>query len=224
VRVRDAAGNWSSTVSVTLTVDDLIFADSFESGGVAAWSSATGGVNVTNAAAMNGGTWGMAVALATSAPGYVTDNTPNALTSYDVRFYFHPNSSRAPNSGVTILAGVNAANNAVFTVQYRRPNPTSQPQIRAQVMRAGGTTSTAWVTLTDEPHAVEVLWRSGVSVPFVLYVDGVQRAIANNQNTSAYTLDAVRMGPSSGLAGTLSGTQYFDAFVSKRSVTTPFGP
>lgn len=224
VRARDAAGNWSSPVSVTLTVDDLIFADSFESGGVAAWSSATDGVNVTNAAAMNGGTWGMAVALAASAPGYVTDATPNALTSYDVRFYFHPNGSRAPNSGVTILAGVNAANNTIFTVQYRRPNPTSQPQIRAQVMRAGGTTSTAWVTLTNAPHAVEVLWRSGASVPFVLYVDGVQRAIANNQNTSAYTLEGVRMGPSSGLAGTLSGTQYFDEFISKRSVTTPFGP
>lgn len=224
VRARDAAGNWSNPVSVTLTVDDLIFADSFESGGVAAWNSATGGVNVTNAAAMNGGTWGMAVALAASAPGYVTDATPNALTSYDVRFYFHPNGSRAPNSGITILAGVNAANNTVFTVQYRRPNPTSQPQIRAQVMRAGGTTSTAWVTLTNAPHAVELLWRSGASVPFVLYVDGVQRAIANNQNTSAYTLEAVRMGPSSGLAGTLSGTQYFDEFISKRSVTTPFGP
>lgn len=224
VRARDAAGNWSNPLSVTLTVDDLIFADSFESGVVAAWSSATGGVNVTNAAAMNGGTWGMAVALAAGAPGYVTDATPNALTSYDVRFYFHPNGSRAPNSGVTILAGVNAANNTVFTVQYRRPNPTSQPQIRAQVMRAGGTTSTAWVTLTNAPHAVEVLWSSGASVPFVLYVDGVQRAIANNRNTSAYTLEAVRMGPSSGLAGTLSGTQYFDEFISKRSVTTPFGP
>ncbi|MFN3331656.1 MAG: hypothetical protein ACK47M_03995, partial [Caldilinea sp.] len=131
--------------------------------------------------------------------------------------------SRAPNSGVTIFAGFNAANNAVFTVQYRRPNPTSQPQIRAQVMRAGGTTNTAWVTLTNEPHAVEVLWRSGASVPFVLYVDGVQRAIANNQNTSAYTLEGVRMGPSSGLAGTLNGTQYFDAFLSKRSTTSIFG-
>lgn len=224
VRARDLAGNWSTPISVTLTVDDLVFADSFESGGVAAWSSATGGVNVTNAAAMNGGMWGMAVTLAAGAPGYVTDATPNALTSYDARFYFHSNSSRAPNSGVTIFTGLNAANNSVFTVQYRRPNPTSQPQIRAQVMRAGGTTSTAWVTLTDEPHAIEVLWRSGASVPFVLYVDGVQRAIANNQNTSAYTLESVRMGPSSGLAGTLSGTQYFDEFISKRSVATPFGP
>ena len=225
VRARDTAGNWSTPVSVTLTVDDLIFADSFESGGVAAWSNATGAVNVINAAAMSGdgGTWGMAVTLAAGTPSYVTDATPNALTSYDARFYFHPNGSRAPNSGVTIFAGFNAANNAVFTVQYRRPNPTSQPQIRAQVMRAGGTTSTAWVTLTNEPHAVEVLWRSGASVPFVLYVDGVQRAIANNQNTSAYTLEGVRMGPSSGLAGTLNGTQYFDAFLSKRSTTSIFG-
>lgn len=225
VRARDAAGNWSAPVSVTLTVDDLIFADSFESGGVAAWSSATGAVNVINAAAMSndGGTWGMAVTLAAGAPGYVTDATPNALTSYDARFYFHPNDSRAPTSGITIFAGFNAANNAVFTVQYRRPNPTSQPQIRAQVMRAGGTTNTAWVTLTNEPHAVEVLWRSGVSVPFALYVDGVQRAVANNQNTGAYTLEGVRMGPSSGLAGTLSGTQYFDAFLSKRSTTSIFG-
>jgi hypothetical protein len=225
VRARDGAGNWSSTVSVTLTVDDLIFANSFENGGVSAWSAATGALNVTNAAAMSadGGAWGMAVALAAGSPGFVTDETPDALTSYNARFYFHPNGSRAPNSGVTIFAGVNAANNTAFVVQYRRPNPTSAPQIRAQIMRAGGTTNTNWVTLTNEPHAVEVVWRSGVGVSFSLYVDGVQRQVRNNLNTSAYTLERVQMGPSAGLAGTLSGTQYFDAFLSKRSTTSIFG-
>jgi hypothetical protein len=171
----------------------------------------------------DGGIWGMAVAVAAGSPGYVTDATPNALTSYNARFYFHPNGSRAPNSGVTILAGVNAANNSVFTVQYRRPNPTSAPQIRAQVMRAGGTTNTNWVTLTNEPHAVEIVWRSGVGVSFSLYVDGVQRQVRNNLNTSAFVLESVRMGPSAGLAGTLNGTQYFDAFLSKRSTTSVFG-
>lgn len=226
VRARDVAGNWSEALSVTLTVDDLIFADSFESGNTAAWNSATGAINVTNAAAMStdGGAWGMAVALAPGGIAYVTENTSSALTSYNARFYFHPNGSRAPNAGVTILAGLNSGNNTIFAVQYRRQNPASAPQVRGVVMRAGGTTNTNWVTLTNEPHAVEVVWQSGTSVPFALYIDGVQRQVRNNLNTSANTLDSVRMGPSAGLAGTLTGTQYFDAFMSKRSTTTVFGP
>ena len=110
VRARDAAGNWSLPVSVTLSVDDLLFTDSFESGGVSAWSASTGPVNVTPGAGMNVGSWGRQVAFAPGAFAYVTDATPDALTSYVARFYFHPNGSRSPNAGVTILAGLNASN------------------------------------------------------------------------------------------------------------------
>ncbi|MBE2238985.1 MAG: multicopper oxidase domain-containing protein [Caldilineaceae bacterium] len=224
VRTRDAAGNWSLPVSVTLSIDDLLFTDSFESGGVGAWSASTGAVNVTPGAAMNGGAWGMQVAIAPGAMAYVTDATPDALTSYGARFYFHPNGSRAPNAGVTIFAALNASNNTVFAIQYRRPNPASAPQIRGVVMRAGGATNTGWVTLANAPQAVEVVWQSGNSTSFALYVDGVRRQVRNNLNTSAYTLESVRMGPVAGLAGTLTGTQYFDEFTSKRSTTTIFGP
>ncbi|MFZ1771050.1 MAG: hypothetical protein WAU00_17720, partial [Caldilinea sp.] len=92
------------------------------------------------------------------------------------------------------------------------------------VMRAGGSTNTGWVTLANAPQAVEVVWESGNSTSFALYVDGVRRQVRNSLNTSAYTLESVRMGPVAGLAGTLTGTQYFDEFTSKRSTTTIFGP
>ena len=225
VRARDAAGNWSLPVSVALNVTDLLFADSFESGGVAAWNGgASGAVNVTAGAAMNGGAWGMQVALGTGVTGFVTDNTPASLTSYNARFYFNPNNVRTTTGVGTIFAGRNAANTQIFAIQYRRPNPTSAPQIRGAILRAGGTTNTAWVTLTNTPQAVEFVWSAGATGSFTLYVDGVQRAVNNNLNmsTATYQLDTVRMGPSAGLMS--AGTMYFDEFVSKASTTMIFGP
>ncbi|MCB0049564.1 MAG: hypothetical protein KDE24_08485, partial [Caldilinea sp.] len=47
-----------------------------------------------------------------------------------------------------------------------------------------------------------------------LYVDGVQRQVRNNLNTSAFQLESINLGPSAGL---VNGTQYFDSFTSKRS-------
>ncbi|MBW7885531.1 MAG: multicopper oxidase family protein [Caldilineaceae bacterium] len=222
VRARDAAGNWSQAVSVILVVDDLIFADSFESGNTAQWSATTGPATVTAAAAMgnDGGALGMAVTLAQGDLAFVTDATPANETSYDARFYFHPNDARNRSGPLTIFAGRDAAGNVIFSVEYRRAN-NGNLQVRGTVLRQGGTTRTGWVTITNAPHAVEIVWQSSTAASFGLYVDGVQQQVRNNLNTSAFQLDEVRMGPS---AGIVTGVQYYDAFVSKRSTATQFGP
>ncbi|MCB0049563.1 MAG: hypothetical protein KDE24_08480, partial [Caldilinea sp.] len=138
VRARDAAGNWSTPASVVLVVDDLIFADGFESGNTTAWSAATGAGVSVNATAAMAGNFGMAVVLSPGVQGFVTDNTPAALTSYNARFQFNPNAARTVNGVETIFAGQNAGGTTIFSIEYRRPNPGSNPQIRATVLRQGG--------------------------------------------------------------------------------------
>jgi len=94
--------------------------------------------------------------------------------------------------------------------------------VRAVVARAGGNTNTAWYTVTDAAHAIEIEWASGTAAAFRLYIDGTLRKTLGNLNTSAYVLESVRLGPSAGLTAAMSGTLYFDAFVSRRA--TYIGP
>jgi len=223
VRASDAAGNWSLPVSAVLTVNhpDQIFADSFESGNFAAWSATSGAnLSVTTAAAMgtDGGIRGMQVTLSGNTPGYVQDNSPSNETSYFARFYFNPNSTLTGNANQRIFTGYNAAGSVVFAIEYRRTNAGGGTyQVRASVSRAGGTTSTGWITITNNTaHPIEIEWNSASAATFRFYVDGTLRQTLTNLNTSAYLLDYVRLGPSSGLVTASSGSEYFDAFVSKR--------
>ncbi len=215
VRARDAAGNWSTAASVALVVDDLIFADGFETGNTTRWSSTTGaGVSVVNGAAAMQGSFGMAVVLSPGVQGFVTDNTPAALTSYNARFQFNPNAARTVNGVETIFTGQNAGGTTIFAIEYRRPNPGSNPQIRAAVLRQGGTTRTNWVNLVNASQVIDLVWESGTATSLRLYVKGVQRQVSNNLNTSAYQLETVNLGPSAGL---VNGTQCLVRITSKRS-------
>lgn len=229
VRARDAAGNWSVTSSVVVTVQqgDAIFSDSFESGNFSAWSGSSGTrISVTTAAKMTGtGVYGMSAVLGSNTtPGYVFDTRPANETTYHARFYFNPNGAVTGNTQHSIFVGLNTANTSIFQVQYRRTGTIANPtyQVRATVTRAGGTTNGTWYTITNAAHAIEIAWASGASASFSLYTDGTLRQTLTGLNTSAYLLDTVRLGPSAGLTATMSGTEYFDAFVSTR--TTVIGP
>jgi len=103
-------------------------------------------------------------------------------------------------------------------VQVRRQNAGGGTyQVRLAVLRAGGTTTTSWYAISNAAHSVEIAWQSSTTASASLYTDGTLRQTLTGLNTSAYTLESVRLGPSAGLVGTASGTLYFDAFVSKRS-------
>jgi hypothetical protein len=72
----------------------LIFADSFESGDLSAWTSSntnSGHLSVSTAAAQIG-SQGMQAAISNNIGMYVTDDSPNAEPRYRARFYFDPNS------------------------------------------------------------------------------------------------------------------------------------
>jgi FtsP/CotA-like multicopper oxidase with cupredoxin domain len=229
VRAKDASNHWSASVSIVVNVvmPNTIFADSFESGNFNAWNGGTSGpgLSVTTAARMTaGGTYGMQVGLGSgTTPRYVADSTPNQETAYHARFYFNPHGVLTGNNQVvTIFAGMNAANTAIFQVQMRRQNAGGIYQVRLSVLRAGGTTNTNYFTISNAAHAIEVVWQSAGNASASLSIDGVVRQTLNGLNTNAYQLDSVRLGPSLGLLSSASGTMYFDAFAStRRSVIGP---
>jgi hypothetical protein len=156
----------------------------------------------------------MAALISGSTSGYVVSGDPNNETSYHARFYFHPNNVTIGTTPQNIFEGRNSANQNIFRIQLRRSS--GQYQIRSIVSRSGGTTATNWYTITNAYHAIEIAWQSAASASFNLYIDGVLRQTLTGLNTSAYLLDSVRLGPSTGLSG-VSGTEYFDDFVSTRA-------
>lgn len=230
VRTRDAAGNWSPTVSVTVNVvyPNNIFSDGFETGNFSAWST-TGGnaarISVTSGAAQ-AGTYKMQAQVLSGTSGYVQDNSPFTDTTYHTRFYFNPNNYNTGNggnpAGIVIFRGLDAANATVFQVEYRASN--NVRQVRLVVSRSGGTTATNWFAVNNNAwNAIEISWTSGNSTSAALYTAGTLRQTLTGLNTSAFILDTVRLGPQpTGATLPNSGTVYFDNFASTRN--TLIGP
>ncbi|HYD39668.1 MAG TPA: multicopper oxidase family protein [Anaeromyxobacter sp.] len=219
---RDASGNWGSTAAGTFVFTppppDLIFANGFESGSFAFWNGGTtgAGLAVTPAARLGTtGAYGMALTVGATAARYVTDGSPAAEALYSARFLFDPNSTGNANIW-DIFTGVNGAQ-TLFRVQYRRV--AAGLQLRGQILTPGGNVSTPFVTITDAPHAVEIVWRagSGAGTRFELLVDGAVAGTLSGQNTSAYRIQSVRLGRAAGANGGATGTVYFDEFVSRRA-------
>jgi|GEM_PF-817251 len=232
VRAKDAAGNdWSApaTVTVNVVLPNALFADGFEGGNFNAWSARAGNnrISVTSGNAQ-AGTRKMQAKIAGNnniTSGYVQDNTPVNEATYHARFYFNPNNMTINNNNAgTIFVGLNANNQNVFAVQVRRNNVGYA--VRATIARAGGggggTTSTNWYPISTNGYsAIEIAWASGNAASFTLYTGGTLRQTLTNQNTNAFKLDTVRLGPQVPLNG-LSGTPWFDSFVSTRR--TVVGP
>jgi FtsP/CotA-like multicopper oxidase with cupredoxin domain len=230
VRAKDAAGNWSPTVSVTVNVvyPNNIFSNGFETGNFSAWST-TGGntarISVTSGSAQSG-TYKMQAQILSGTSGYVQDNSPFTDTTYHARFYFNPNNYNTGNggnpAGIVVFRGLDAANATAFQVEYR--GSASVRQVRLVVSRSGGTTATNWFAINNNAwNAIEISWASGNSASAALYTGGTLRQSLTGLNTSAFILDTVRLGPQpTGATLPNSGTVYFDNFASTRN--TLIGP
>jgi subtilase family protein len=221
VRARDAAGNWGpvSSVPVYLTPTDGGFADGFETGSTARWSSRTGSArqSVTSTAAA-AGRWGLQVSIASGTHTYVTDTTPSALTAYHARFTFDPRGTSTANSSVDVFTGLDSTSKAILRLQYRK-SASGQGQLRLGALRAGGTTWTAWTNLSTGRRVIEVGWTSGASTTLRLWIDGAVGSTATGLDTRSYRLETMRLGPSAGLSSSMSGQLHFDRFVSSRGST-----
>lgn len=237
VRSRDAAGSWSTPVSVVVNVVyPNIFINGFDSGTLATrWGwSALGGTTArlaVNAGSAQGGSarrLDVTVAGGAAATsGFVQDNSPNAEASYHGRFYINPQSlvtgTGANPQAIDLFKGLSGdgIGNTVFTVQYRRSTVTgannNRAQVRLTVNRAGGTTSTNWFNIADNAYtSVEVAWASGVSATSSISTGGTVRQNLTALDTSANTLGSVQLGLQGTLAN-IGGTIRIDSFVSTKT-------
>ena len=207
----------------------MIFADSFESGDLNAWSSATtdsGNLSVSAAAALVS-TQGMQALINDNNSIYVTDNRPVAEPRYRARFYFDPNTiPMGSNNAHYIFSGRDASGTVLLRIEFRFSS--GQYQIRASLLSDSTTfTSTVWFIISDAPHPIELDWRASTAAGandggLTLWIDGVQKASINGIDNDTRRIESIRLGALTGIDTGTRGTYYFDAFESRRQ--TYIGP
>jgi len=207
---------------------DFIFADGFESGNFSAWSTNSNGggdLSVSPAAALVG-SQGMQALINDTTAMYAEDRTPNAEPRYRARFYFDPNSISMANGDThTIFYGFSGST-SMLRIDFRWNSGVYQLQMRAL---DDGTvwSNTPWFTISDGPHVLEFDWQAATAVGanngnLVFWLDGVQQSVVTGIDNDTRRMDTVRVGVVTGLdTGTL-GTEFFDAFESRRN--TYIGP
>jgi YD repeat-containing protein len=206
-----------------------IFADSFESGNFSAWSAAvtnTGKLSVTTVA-KRWGNFGMQAVISNNTAMYVRDDTPATESRYRARFYFSPNSiTMAANNAHELFSGRTVTGTNIVTVQLRYASSTYQLMAQA-VNDSSGISSTAWYPISNTWHFIEIDWRASTSTTakngyLTLWIDGVQKESKAGIDNDTRRVDEARLGPLSGIDTGTRGTEYFDAFESRRD--TYIGP
>ncbi len=228
------AGLNPADVSVTNTDDepaDLIFKDGFESGGLPRWSAnqnVGGRLAVSPAAALDG-SFGLSALVTDSSALYVQNDTPAAEPRYRARFLFDPNGFNpgggGGNSTVRLLVGFQGTSTRTITIVLRHRQGQFSVQAQA-LLNGGGQGSTAFVNVTDAPHAIEMDWRRASAASandgsLQLWIDGAAAGALGGLNNDTTGVDMVRLGPQNLQAGA-TGTLFFDRFESRRQ--TPIGP
>src|SRR6266545_4788690 len=213
----------TATNTPTPNSADLIFADGFESGNLSAWSSSStnaGDLSVSPAAALVGSR-GLQAVINDNTAIYVTDNTPADEPRYRARFYFDPNSiTMVSGDSHSILYGYNTASTTLLHVEFRFSS--GAYQIRAMLRNDSGTwVQSSWLTISDASHSIEFDWKAATAAgtndgSLTLWIDGVQQANLTGVDNDTARLDFIRFGAASGIDTGTRGTEYFDAFESRR--------
>ena len=139
-----------------------IFADGFESGNLAAWTSrATGGTDLSaSAAAALAAGWGMRALINDNNGMYVRDESPAAEVDYRASFRFDPN-SMVMVSGDThnVFVGGNGVSD-ILRISLRKNSSSYQVALQSKTDGGSFNASTAWYTITDAPHTIEMAWKA----------------------------------------------------------------
>ena len=219
----------SASPTPTLDFSDLIFADSFESGNLSAWTSSSsdlGDLSASSAAALIG-SQGLQAVIDDASTIYVTDDTPNAEPRYRARFYFDPNSiPMTSGEAHYIFKGFMGTATEVLRVEFRQSS--GLYQLRAALLNASSAwTNTNLFTISDAPHFIELDWWAGTAVGannggLTLWIDGLQKASLGAIDNDTWRIDRIRLGALTGIDIGTRGTYYFDAFESRQ--ITYIGP
>jgi hypothetical protein len=224
-----ATATSTPTASNTPGSSDLIFADSFESGDLSAWTSNTndlGDLSASAAAALIG-SQGLQSVIDDITAIYVTDDSPSAEPRYRVRFYFDPNSiSMASGDAHFIFKGFLGTATDVLQVEFR--NFSGAYQLRAKLLNdSSAFVISNWFTISDAAHFIELDWRAATGAGannggLTLWIDGTQQADLTGVDNDTWRIDRARLGALSGIDPGTTGTYFFDAFESRRQ--TFIGP
>jgi hypothetical protein len=201
---------------------DLIFADGFEAGTLAAWTAKTiggGDLSARRAAALVG-SYGLQAVINDNTALYVTDDHPNAEARYRVRFSFDPNSLVMVSGDGHYLFYGYSNTTPVVQVIFRFSN--GKYQVKAHVRNDANTWyGSSWFSLSDAPHLLELDWQAATAAGanngrFTLWIDGVQKASLTGIDNDTRRIDRARLGSVAGIDDGTRGTFYFDAFESRR--------
>jgi hypothetical protein len=208
-----------------IQLQDLIFSDGFESGDLSGWTSNLndlGDLSVTTAAAMVGVN-GLQAVIDDNTAIYVTDETPNAEKRYRARFYFDPNGiSMSSGDAHSLFIGYMGTGTYVVTVEFRYTTSGGYQLRTGTALDSNAWSYTSWYPITDDKHAVEIDWQASNaplanSGSLAFWIDGVQKANLANLDTDTRQIDRVQLGAVYALDTGTRGTEYFDAFESRRS-------
>jgi hypothetical protein len=151
---------------------------------------------------------------------YVRDETPAGEPRYRARFYFDPNSITMASGNTHDIFVGRSGTIDVFRVQFRLSN--GNYQVLAQLRNDGTTyTSSTWYTISDAQHYIEIDWAAatvaGANNGYIsLWLDGVLRQTVSGIDNDTRRVDEARLGPLAGIDTGTRGTEYFDAFESRR--------
>jgi cysteine-rich repeat protein len=212
--------------------DNRVFADSFESGDLSAWSDAQtnlGDLVVDPSAAMAGTTQGLLANVDSTTGLFVEDELPEDENRFRARFYldptaFDPGEPVHRRSRVLILLE-DGPTRRVGAIVLRRQQGQYGIMGRAR-LDDGAQADTGFFDITAEPHRVEIDWlrSSGPDANdgrFVLSIDGAVVSTLTGLDNSRSSVDRIRLGGLS-LKGTANGPLKMDHYESNRmSATTP---
>jgi len=221
VRARDLLANWGPVASIRLAVEGnnetLILADSFEAG-LAEWSAVVGPVSTSPEAAIapDGGVMGMQAVVSNGEPAYLSSLLPSGETRFLASFYWDPNGTDTGSQAHDILVGLNGGT-PVFGIQAESA-ALGGYRLRGWVLDNGIATYTGWFDLTDQAHALAILWNASPKGLFSLTIDNVKVEELTGVNTGAYVLHEILLGPSGNLDPIASGIEYFDGWRAARTV------
>ena len=202
---------------------DLIFADGWESGNFSTWSNEVdteGDLNVSTGAALFG-SFGMAALIDNNTGMYLQDFSPVSESRYRARFYFDPNGITMSNGAFqTIFMGATSTGQAVVRINLHWQGGNYRVRAVAQ-SDTGANNATPFTTISDAPHSLEIDWEaasaSGTnngSVSF--WIDGIHVATVAGIDNDAMRVDQAWLGPIIGNFSGTSGSEFFDAFESRR--------
>jgi len=218
------------TPSATPGTSELIFADGFESGNLAAWSSSIvdgGDLSASTSAALFE-SQGLQAMIDDNNAVVVIDESPALETRYRARFYFDPNSIPMAIGDAHLIFLGSSGGGTVQHLQLELRFQATGYEVRALLMNDVKTmVSTSWFPLSDASHALELDWRASTAAGannggLTFWMDGIQQADLTGVDNDTRRIDQVRLGAASGVDTGTRGTYFFDAFESRR--LTYIGP